>query len=197
MIRIFRLSLFLAGLLPFIVSAQPKPQAPSILPVDARIASIQKELLHLLVRANSAEELLAKSSIFVLADRDLQRLYYTKLYGKQASPSLEKELLNLMPQGAAEAGQFYVFTYLRSGSAPDWIKQDEALQASNLHYEYYSLVSTLVLKHPEFLSKYLVMLHWANVEVSEMLDEKNEVIKKSLGAKFLREDERVKKILAQ
>jgi len=68
---------------------------------------INKKLLVLVLKANSAKELQDIAATIRLGDRDILRLYYTKYYQIKPKRKIAKQLLELMPQGQLETLHFY------------------------------------------------------------------------------------------
>lgn len=160
---------------------------------------INKKLLLAVLGAASDKDLGRIDAEVQLADRDVQRLYYTKLYKKEPSEGIGLRLLDLMPQGRLDSLQFYVYTYLydERGDATNWIGHSEATQASDLYYEYYDLVWKLVLRNPKFLDRFLVMLRWVsdNAEMAEFVEDWNPALRKAFGKRYDEEKRRVWGIL--
>jgi hypothetical protein len=162
---------------------------------EFQVQCINKKLLFVVLRATTAKELRDIAATIRLADRDVQRLYYTKLYDTQPSGDTAKQLLELMPQGELDSLQFYAYTSLYDDhpSASNWITQEEATQASDLYNTYYNLAWKLMSQYPQYLDRYLVMLRWLsdNAEMAEAIEDWEPALRKAFGKRYDDEKSRV------
>lgn len=158
--------------------------------------SINKHLLRLVVAQKTAKALKNIEATIALGDRDIQRLYYSKLCGLESKGPQERKLLELMPQGLYESNHFYIYTTL---DAEDTIgvSAEEAMEASYLYYQYYDLAVKCVQKHRAFLARFAVMLKWIsyNAEVAELIDGWETELGKTYGAKFTKTVDDVWRVL--
>lgn len=179
-----------ALVLPCYVLAVDKP-FPTI--SEFQFQCINKKLLFTVLRAASEKELRGIDAEVRLADRDVQRLYFTKLYDKHPSAETARQLLELMPQGNADSGQFYAYTslYDQHEGASNWITEKEAKQASDLYNAFYDLVWKLLPRYPSCLDRYLVMIRWANADISEALEDWEPALRKAFGKRYDDEKSRV------
>jgi len=180
----------LALALPCYVLAVDKP-CPTI--SEYQLVCINKKLLLTVLRAASEKDLRGIDVEVRLADRDVQRLYFTKLYEKHPSAEIARKLLELMPQGKADSAQFYAYTslYDQQEGASNWITEKEAKQASDLYNAFYYLVWKLLPQYPAFLDRYLVMIRWANADISEAIEDWEPSLRKAFGKRYDEEKSRI------
>jgi hypothetical protein len=183
MARMAKIALFVAIMAQSVLfsgkcmAGQPCDSLQASLPFVARLA-----------RAHGAKELLAIKDAMSYGDRDVLRLYWTKMFEATKDAQTEEVLLELMPRGDEEAGRFYLFTTLDPAGLAGALTKEECRQVSDLVYQYYMLVSSLVPAHPQYIRRYALMDWWAsNAEMEPLFENWEKGILKNHGAEFKKE----------
>jgi hypothetical protein len=167
--------------------------------IEFERSCVNQKMLMAVLRADTISALNAISGLMELADEDVQRLYFTKLYDMKPSAETATRLLKLMPNGRLASLQFYTYTMLydEKPGARNWIKEKEAEQVSDLYNEYYDLLRQLLPRYPTYLNRYLVTLRWLsdNADMGEAIWDWEPSLRKAFGKRYDEEKRRVWGIL--